>query len=94
MLIPEIQRIVCAANTYNYNGEVLIVPGPRHLDQTMRKLVKTLGLGLKEEIEQGFIDQWGNFLNRKEALEVAKRQGQCIRSIGYEPNQLYSEMLY
>lgn len=44
--------------------------------------------------EQGFVDQFGTFLTRKEALEIAKENGQIIRDIGYEPDELYSEHLY
>ena len=44
--------------------------------------------------EQVFVDQFGAFLTRKEALEIAKENGQIIRDLGYDPGELYSEHLY
>jgi hypothetical protein len=47
--------------------------------------------------EQGFVDNKGNFLSRKEAFVVAKNAGQLIRRCGGDDAQggiLYSENLY
>lgn len=102
---PNVVRVVvCAACKY---GD-LIIPGARHWDPIMRALVdeimpKDAEGRTQARIEnrlsamenQGFIDQWGNFMSRKEALEVAKANGQYGRY--REPqNQeiMYSEDLY
>lgn len=47
--------------------------------------------------EQGFIDQWGIFLNRQEAWKVAKAAGQILYRCGGDDSDggtLYSENLY
>jgi len=46
---------------------------------------------------QGFIDQWGVFMCREEAMQVAKDAGQAIdieRGCGGSTTVLYSEGLY
>lgn len=47
-----------------------------------------------KELEQGFITNFGRFVDRKEALKIARANNQIRYSIGYEPDELYSEMLY
>jgi hypothetical protein len=42
--------------------------------------------------EQGFVDQFGNFYNRKDALIIAKGNNQVIGRIIND--ELYSENLY
>lgn len=44
--------------------------------------------------EQGFIDQFGNFLSRERALEIAKANNQIMRRCGGDEHQLFSENLY
>ncbi len=90
---PEIRdigrRIVCAALKYD-SGELIV--GPRHFCRVMRKqLERCENNGNPEE---GFIDQRGNFLDRKEAWAVADEAGQIIRRCGGDENKLYSENLY
>jgi hypothetical protein len=46
-----------------------------------------------ERYEQGFIDQFCNFLTREEAYVIAKANGQIINP-GHETDKLYSENLY
>jgi hypothetical protein len=51
----------------------------------------------KSDWEQGFIDNKGNFLSRKEAYIVAKNAGQVIRRCGGDDTDggiLHSENLY
>jgi hypothetical protein len=43
--------------------------------------------------DQGFIDQFGDFLTRREAWEIAKDRGQILRDVS-TPGTLYSENLY
>jgi len=55
--------------------------------------------GGNEDEEQGFIDQYGNFLTRKEAWVIAKRQNQIMRYVGNQSSEsvddiLWSENLY
>jgi hypothetical protein len=43
--------------------------------------------------EEGFIDQFGDWLDRKEAWKIAEDQGQIRREVS-TPGTLYSENLY
>lgn len=81
--------IVCAANKHRESG--LIVCGARHYDNIMRKLMTELGgFPYWNNCEQGFIDQWGNFLTREEALIIAEDNKQIKKKCG-NPNILFSE---
>lgn len=95
----EIQRVVCAANKLP-DGTLLI--GARHWDEHMRNQLETYKQAGNEfraaKEEQGFIDQFHNFLTRGEAWKIAKKQGQIIRicsdPIETEDGILFSENLY
>lgn len=98
-LIKEPKRIVvCAANIH---GGVMVL-GPRHFDATMHDQISKLEEGFAPEHpsfwEQGFIDQYGKFMDRKEAYEVALAAGQINlhRPKSGNPGTpiLYSEDLY
>lgn len=91
------QRIVCAAN--RIGGKVYL--GVRHYDEHMRVSMKendvNLFLDVGYKMEQGFIDNKGNFLSRTEAWKVAEREGQIVRRVGgddVDGGTLYSENLY
>ena len=47
----------------------------------------------RNHYEGGFIDQWGNYLNRKDAWVIADKQGQIIKEVSSK-GTLYSENLY
>lgn len=84
------QIVVCAANRI---GDVILC-GARHWDNIMRAQAKAMGLKGGNE-EQGFIDQFGDFLTRKEAMEIVKINGQPFsieRNMG--DITLFSEGLY
>lgn len=88
--------IVSAANRY----KDIIVMGPRHYSNAMQTAIEAYG-GIKllkayagEEYEQGFVDQYGTFYNRKEALELAKLRGQIRYPDRGPDHELISEMLY
>lgn len=90
------RKIVCAACKYvNY-----LFLAPRHFDTTMHLQIGMMGMVgevrmHKGLIEQGFIDNEGNFLDRKEAYIVAKAANQITRKEnGYDDEELYSEDLY
>ena len=104
--IPE--RIVCSVcqvfvderDGTNEDGSEIIheVYGLRHYDPFMRKQIKELEKQYKYALldwEQGFLTNKGRFVNRIEAMEIAKEQGQIIRLSG-SPNAdiLFSEDLY
>lgn len=92
------QRVVCAANKLS-DGTIIL--GIRHWDQFMHSHLEDHVMSAPEEIdtellefelirghEQGFVDQFGKFLNRVDALKIAKENDQIIRDIGYEPDEL------
>ncbi|WP_443698923.1 hypothetical protein [Pseudomonas sp.] len=84
-------RIAQAA--YNYNG--YIVTGTRHSCPIMEMQIMMMEEVLAEwcgldKMIQGFTDQYGNFLTRKEAYPIAKAAGQIIREDTC-PGTLYSE---
>ena len=91
-------RIVCAA-IRNVEGGIII--GIRHYDTIMNATLSELPIDLRdlwsEQVEQGFVDQRGNFLTRKEAWKIASNAGQIIHRVGGDDRDggtLYSENLY
>lgn len=80
------RRIVCAANKHRATGRIIC--GARHWDKVMRSQTQDY-----KGWEQGFIDQFGDFLNRKDAWKIAEEQGQIRRTVS-TPGTLYSENLY
>jgi len=85
--------IVCAANRHPTNGR--IITGARHYDPIMRAQINASeGSDSWIGCDQGFIDQFGNFLTREKALKIAKKNGQIRRRCGGNDLRLYSESLY
>jgi hypothetical protein len=85
--------IVCAAMK---SGEITVC-GARHFDGIMRGQVAIIKMSFDvKRWEQGFIDQWGKFYNRKEAMQIVKDNGQpfSIERNGGKDDELYSEGLY
>lgn len=97
------QRIVCAANQHKDGAVVL---GIRHFDEVMHEIIH-----LRKEInpdenwdgcDQGFVDQFNNFLSREEAWVIAVKANQIYRLVGGQTEEsksetnvkLYSENLY
>ncbi|MGY6089429.1 hypothetical protein [Avibacterium paragallinarum] len=99
---PEL--IVCAAikfierNQKEINlgrkGTELIIPMVRHYSPDGRDVIEILENKELAEVEQGFLTNKSRFVDRKEALKIAKDNNQIKFDIGYEPDKLYSEMLY
>ncbi|MDN4573718.1 hypothetical protein DBB29_09035 [Pandoraea cepalis] len=92
IILGDCRRIVCAANRKRFTDEIVL--GIRHWDAFMRREVReTEG----DPVDQGFIDQHGNFLSRTEAWKVAEATGQIIRRCGGDKadgGTIYSENLY
>lgn len=90
--------IVCAANKNRANG--YIVCGARHWDNVMQKQIAvfydTTVKSRGKDWEQGFIDQWGRFYNRKDAMKAVKESGQPFNAERNSGNGdiLFSEGLY
>lgn len=101
------RRVVCAAcqwTLHEYYSEPIIILGARHFDKLMHEAVASFNsdtptwrtlVGGKEV--QGFIDQWGVFMDRQEAWKVAEAAGQILYRCGGDRahgGALYSENLY
>ena len=99
-VLIEGRFVVCAAVRY---GQVIIA-GARHFDPVMHsqldrmnedRLIESDGLG---EYEEGFIDQFGAFMDRSEAYKIALAGGQLnkrrLKSGNQGSTELFSEDLY
>ena len=94
------ERVVCAANRYRRWGDkqpaFIIVCGVRHHDAIMNSAIRLYRrdaqIAPDDHGEQGFVNQRGEFLTRKEAWVVAQAAGQIFRRVGGdEAGVLYSE---
>jgi hypothetical protein len=94
-----IRRVVCAAVRLND----VIVLGPRHFDHTMHTMIARLATSgtprtAWAHADQGFIDQYGVYMSRSEAYDVAVHSGQilpeCRRTATVINPKLFSEDLY
>lgn len=85
------RRVVCAA-IRNSNFEIIC--GPRHFDAVMQAQIDVSGGHVWDRADQGFVDQFGNWLSREEAWAVAHAAGQVVRRVGGDGERLYSENLY
>lgn len=85
----NVQRVVSmAANVVD--GYLII--GNRHFCPLMQMQIDLLGLMCQNHnvrTQQGFVDQWGVYMNRKNAWIVAKEAGQ-IKQV-YTEGTLFSE---
>jgi len=95
-LIKPQQIVVCAANRFND----VILCGARHFDSVMRNQIQHMDEEFKplrknERWEQEFINQFGEFLTREEALQVVKESGQPFNADrNGSDTELFSEGLY
>lgn len=92
------RRVVCAANRMS-DGTLFI--GARHWDELMHaQAQRYIDLNNLEDhevgdAEQGFIDQWGVFMDREEAWKVAEAANQILfTGPGFSGPELFSENLY
>lgn len=91
----EVIVCACCLMEDEYKNEFIIL-GARHYDPTMYVQIKDVESinGRLEEIGQGFFTSHQRYVDRKEALIIALKNNQIKYGIGYEPDELYSEMLY
>lgn len=100
------RRVVCAANRIllpqpdQFGHTDHLVTAPRHFHLRMHAAIKACiaaGIGTRGEwmrSEQGFIDQWGTFMGREEAFQVATAAGQILYGPHLGGGQLDSSDLY
>ena len=80
--------IVCAAVKI---GSV-VIPCVRHWDATCRGVTSQIALTGQEQ--QGFLDNFGEFLDRKQSWDVARAAGQIKHNPELCAGTLYSKHLY
>ena len=89
------RRVVCAAIRAE-DGELLI--GIRHYSADMRSQINARNDGEKfyhrNGEDQGFVDQYGNYMTRAEAFVIASLAGQIINIDACRGVLLHSEALY
>lgn len=86
-------RVVCAAIRHKITGAIIC--GARHFDKIMCKQIEGPKIGVWADADQGFIDQFGNFMTRQEAYVIAEKNGQFFgKDAPHEKGCLYSEDLY
>lgn len=93
------RRVVCAANRVPHIPDAMVC-GPRHFHPVMHAQIRAFsaaGIGTRGDwmrAEQGFIDQWGTFMDRKEAFAVATAAGQLLYGPHLPDGALDSSDLY
>jgi hypothetical protein len=91
------RRVVCAALRVDSDG-LLIITGARHYDMVMVGQMSRMTLHNINSVrsaEQGFIDQYGVFMDRSEAFLVATEAGQILAKSGNpDSTELFSEDIY
>lgn len=86
--------MVCAA-LRAADGDILI--GIRHYSKDMHALIDKRYMGkfmFLGDAHQGFVDQYGVYMNREEAYKVAEAAGQILYPEACIGKKLYSEALY
>lgn len=98
------RRVICAAIKSTerlIGGGYLVVLGVRHHDNHMNEHIGIYNDVFSDEMFhgaiQGFVDNFGVFMDRKEAWLVAEAAGQILYRVGgdgSDRNGLFSENLY
>jgi hypothetical protein len=91
--------IVCAANLFVMPEGTLdiVVCGTRHHDPIMRRVLdhlKELHPEGSAHGDQGFVDQYQQWVSRKDATTIVLANGQALRDIPVVGDDLFSENLY
>lgn len=98
------ERILCAAiwvddgefHIHQPTKSGFVVCGYRHANiiSSLHVLAPLQNAAMRRMSTQGFLTSKGRFVDRVEALEIAKAAGQLLRGTGGPGGQLYSEDLY
>ncbi len=90
------QVVVCAACKDPHTG--LLLTGARHWDNVMRNQFENLRdpVAKPSYWDEGFMDQFGDYLTREEAMKIVKDNGQPFNAErnGWPEHKLFSEGLY
>jgi hypothetical protein len=90
---PTVPRFIVCAAIRSLSGRIIC--GARHYDPIMRaQIIASEGVEVWRSADQGFIDNFGTFIPRKEAFVIAQVQGQLRYRFNGDQGTLYSENLY
>lgn len=89
---PQLRHIVAAANRDPNTGTILV--GARHWSKAMCLQCDMMRTPSSHFSEQGFIDQYDQFVSREEAKEIVVKNGQKLAMPAVTWDVLYSENLY
>lgn len=95
--VPELVVGAVCKMRCKKTGRLFAFYGARHFDLLMNSQMEIIEHELGIELEpysQGFYTNKGRLISREKALAIAKENNQIVRDIGYNPSELYSEMLY
>ncbi len=77
-----------------FQGKVYSLPPPNRHHDVIWDIVAQTGVPCVDNDEQGFLDESGRFLNRKQALVSARLFGQIKDETKIYCGQLFSENLW
>jgi hypothetical protein len=77
-----------------FNGVIYSLPAPNRHHDVIRYIAETTGVETVDarDDDQGFLDESGRYLTRRQALRVAQQEKQLLeRAMGPKLGRLYSE---
>jgi hypothetical protein len=79
-----------------FNGQIYSLPKPNRHHHVIRHIVDTTGVSCVDarDEDQGFLDESGRYLNRKQALYSAMKNNQFRPDILIHFNELCSENVW
>lgn len=80
-----------------YKCKIYSLPAPNRHHNVIREIAKENGVGIKSYDIQGFINDQGDFLTRRQGMQYARSCGQLNRKDetgSYQGDELYSEDLW
>jgi len=94
MTEAEQERIVAAA-IRSRRSDIIYYLDPPARHHNIIHIMPLVGIGPKRERgRQGFLTSTGRFVDRKEALLIARAANQIIRRCGGDEEELFSENLW
>ena len=88
------QETIISVAIYDKTECVLYaLPKPNRHHHILNKFFNNDVFGNTEQI-QGFLTSKNRFVNRKEAMVIAKATNQIVNDIGYKGDELFSEHLW
>lgn len=80
-----------------FDGITYALPKPNRHHHVLRMLFEQLGHGINGPHSEGFLDETGHYMNRRNAFDHATRNGQVLPRTKpgcYQGDELFSEDLW